>query len=182
MVMATSSGDEVDRVVGDWQRELPGLDVSSAAIVVPVTRLAALLAERRTAVLAPHGLDQSHLDVLGVLLRSGAPYRLTAGELTRRCRVTAGATTQRVTSMEQAGLVVREREDSDRRTVHVALTPLGRDRLRGVLDDVVGADEALLVVLTASERATLESLLRSWQSRLEREDPTSQPSDPAVTW
>ena len=79
MVMATSSGDEVDRVVGDWQRELPGLDVSSAAIVVPVKRLAALLAERRTAVLAPHGLDQSHLDVLGVLLRLGQPLGLGAG-------------------------------------------------------------------------------------------------------
>ena len=162
--MATSSGDEVDHVVGDWRRELPGLDVSSAAIVVPVTRLASLLSESRAAVLAPHGLDQSHLDVLGVLLRSGRPYRLTAGELSRRCRVTAGATTQRVTAMEGLGLVERRREPEDRRTVNVALTAAGQNRLREVLGDVVTADEAVLSGLSVAERQMLETALRAWMS------------------
>ncbi|MCU1537304.1 MAG: hypothetical protein JWP82_1655 [Humibacillus sp.] len=162
MGMATSSGDEVDRVVGDWQRELPGLDVSSTGITLPVTRLAALLAEGRAAVLSPHGLDQSHLEVLGVLLRSGAPYRLTAGELTRRCRVTAGATTQRVTAMEELGLVERSREPEDRRTVHVTLTTVGQQRVTEVLGDVVAADEALLSGLSAADRAVLEASLRGW--------------------
>ena len=79
--------------MGAWRRERPDVDVSSIGIVMPVARLASLLAESRASVLAGHELDQSHLDVLGVLRRSGPPYRLTAGELSRRCRVTPGATT-----------------------------------------------------------------------------------------
>jgi DNA-binding MarR family transcriptional regulator len=163
--MVTSSGDEVDHVVADWRRELPDLDVSSTGIVVPVTRLAALLAEHRAAVLAPHGLDQSHLDVLGVLLRSGAPYRLTAGELSRRCRVTAGATTQRVTAMEGMGLVERSREPEDRRTVLVGLTAAGRERLREVQGAVTASDEAVLSGLPPGDRQALEASLRSWLRR-----------------
>ena len=125
-------------------------------------RLAALIAERRAVVLAAHELDQSHLDVLGVLRRSGPPYRLTAGELSRRCRVTPGATTQRVQAMERAGLVERVREEPDRRTVHVQLTATGRSRLDDVFAEVVAADESLLAGLTARQRVALETALRGW--------------------
>jgi DNA-binding MarR family transcriptional regulator len=132
-----------------------------------VTRLASLVAEGRATVLARHALDQSHLDVLGELRRSGPPYRLTAGELSRRCRVTPGATTQRVQAMERDGLVERVREDPDRRTVHVQLTGAGRQRLDDVFAEVVAADEALLVGLTAGQRQSLENALRGWLAALE---------------
>ena len=45
--------------------------MSSVAIVLPVLRLASAVAEARAAVLAAHGLDQSHLDALSVLRRNG---------------------------------------------------------------------------------------------------------------
>ncbi|TQN47910.1 DNA-binding MarR family transcriptional regulator [Humibacillus xanthopallidus] len=160
--MNASSGDEVDAVVSAWRRERPDVDVSSIGIVVPVLRLATLVAERRAGVLGTYGLDQSHLDVLGVLRRSGPPYRLTAGELSRRCRVTPGATTQRVQSMERAGLVERVREEPDRRTVHVQLTASGLRRLDEVFADVVAADESLLAGLTPAQRSGLEDVLRGW--------------------
>jgi DNA-binding MarR family transcriptional regulator len=158
----TSSGDEVDAVVGAWRRERPDVDVSSIGIVSPVLRLAVLITERRAAVLTAHGLDQSHLDVLSVLRRSGPPYRLTAGELSRRSRVTAGATTQRVQSMERDGLVERVREEPDRRTVHVQLTGSGLRRLDEVFAEVVAADESLLAGLTPAQRSGVETALRDW--------------------
>ena len=160
--MSTSSGDEVDRIVSAWRRERPDVDVSSIGIVQPVLRLASLVAERRARVLGAHELDQSHLDVLSVLRRAGPPYRLSAGELSRRCRVTAGATTQRVQAMERDGLVQRVREDPDRRTVHVRLTATGRHRFDEVFPEVVAADETLLSGLTTARRAALESALRGW--------------------
>ncbi|HET8988845.1 MAG TPA: MarR family transcriptional regulator, partial [Humibacillus sp.] len=158
--MNTSSGDEVGGLVDAWRRERPDVDVSSIGIVMPVLRLAATVAERRAVVLAAHELDQSHLDVLSALRRSGPPYRLTAGELSRRCRVTPGATTQRVQAMERDGLVERVREDPDRRTVHVRLTTLGLRRLDDIFAEVVAADESLLAGLSAAQRTTLESALR----------------------
>ncbi len=145
-----------------WHRERPDVDVSSLRITLPLTRLVGLLADGRAAALVAHGLDQSHLDVLDVLRRSGPPYRLTAGELSRRCRVTPGATTQRVQAMERDGLVERVREEPDRRTVHVQLTPLGRQRLDEVFGEVIAADESLLAGLTPAQRGALESALRGW--------------------
>jgi DNA-binding MarR family transcriptional regulator len=165
--MPSTTGDQVGGIIEAWHRERPDVDVSSIGVITPVVRLAALIAEHRARVLAGHGLEQSHLDVLATLRRSGAPFRLTAGELSRRCRVTAGATTQRVQAMEALGLVERVREKPDRRTVQVQLTPQGLARLDGIFADVMAGDEALLCGLEPGQRAGLEELLRTWLDRLE---------------
>jgi DNA-binding MarR family transcriptional regulator len=165
--MGQSPGDQVGLIIDAWQRERPDVDVSSIAIITPVVRLAALVSDHRARALAAHGLEQSHLDVLAALRRSGAPFLLTAGELSRRCRVTAGATTQRVQAMEVLGLVERVRQEPDRRTVHVGLTPEGRARLDGIFADVMAGDESLLSGLEPAQRRALEELLRVWLGVLE---------------
>lgn len=78
--MGSAPGDQVGRIIEAWRRERPDVDVSSIGIITPVVRLAALVTDHRAHVLAGHGLEQSHLDVLAALRRSGAPFRLTAGE------------------------------------------------------------------------------------------------------
>ena len=162
--MAEGRGDEVGEVVAAWQRERPDDDVSSIRVVTPIWRLAAALQRARAEALSGFGLDQSRLDVLGTLRRSGPPYRLTAGELTRRCRVTPGATTQRVQRLEKEGLVARVPDEQDRRTVHVALTPVGSTKLDDVFAAVMGADEAVLAPLSPGDRASLERILGGWLS------------------
>lgn len=153
--------------MADWRRERPDVDASSIGIITPLWRLAALTLENRAAVLAVHGLDQSHLDVLATLRRAGAPYRRSAGELSRLCRVTPGATTQRVAALEKLGLVERVREEPDRRTVHVQLTPKGRETVDDVIADVMAGDERVLSGLAAGQRAQLESLLQGWLATCE---------------
>jgi len=166
-VVSGTAGDQVGRIIEAWGRERPDVDVSSIGIVTPVWRLGSIIMDNRARVLASHGLELSHLDVLAALRRSGRPYRLTAGELSRRCRVTAGATTQRIQAMEVLGFVERVREEPDRRTVHVRLTPQGMARLDGIFADVMAADESLLTGLTPRQRAALEELLRAWLAGLE---------------
>jgi len=170
-------GDEVDEIVAAWARERPDVDVSSIRVATPIGRLAAALQAARQAALAAHDLDQSALDVLGTLRRSGAPYRLAAGELSRRCRVTAGATTQRVVRLEGAGFVRRLREKPDRRTVYVELTPRGAQRLDEVFDDVVAADERVLASLSASDRMELERILRDWLRGADLDRAPSAPTE-----
>lgn len=165
--MTDAAGDEVGKIVEAWGRERPGLDVAPIGVITPVWRIAAIAMDHRARILAEHGLDQSHLDVLVTLRLGGAPYRLTAGELSRRCRVTPGATTQRVQAMERLGLVVRVREEPDRRTVHVQLTQEGSARLDGIIADVMAGDEALLAGLEPDQRTALEGLLRTWLKTLE---------------
>ena len=165
--MSEPSGERVGEIVEAWRRERPDVDVSSISLLTPLWRLAARTTENRARVLSEHGVDQSHLDVLGALRRAGAPFRLTAGDLTRRCRVTAGATTQRVQAMERLGLVERVREEPDRRTVHVQLTAQGLAAVDSILGDVLAGDEQMLAGLTPVERVTLERALGGWLETLE---------------
>jgi DNA-binding MarR family transcriptional regulator len=165
--MVDLPGDEVEKIVEAWRRERPDVDVGSIGVVIPLWRIASIAMERRTRILAGHGLDQSHLDVLVTLRLGGPPYRLSAGELSRRCRVTPGATTQRVQAMERLGLVARVREQPDRRTVFVQLTPDGSSRLDDIIADVMAGDDALLAGLEPAQRRSLEELLRSWLRTLE---------------
>jgi DNA-binding MarR family transcriptional regulator len=162
--MADRRGDEVREIVAAWQRERPLDDVSSILVVTPIWRLAAALHRVRGAALERFGLDQSGLDVLGALRRAGPPYRLTAGELTRRCRVTPGATTQRVQRLERAGYVDRFRDEHDRRGVHVALTDDGAAKLDEVFAAVMAADEEVLAPLSRRDRDHLERILGDWLS------------------
>lgn len=160
--MTKGRGDEVAEIVAAWQRERPEDDVSSIRVVTPIWRLAAALERARARALAEFGLDHSRLDVLGALRRAGTPYRLTAGELTRRCRVTPGATTQRVQRLEEGGYVERVREERDRRTVYVGLTAGGSAKLDEAFAAVMAADEAVLAPLSARDRASLVRILGRW--------------------
>ncbi len=162
--MTKGRGDEVEEIVTAWQRERPGDDVSSIRVVTPIWRLAAALERARARALASFDLDESRLDVLGALRRSGTPYRLTAGELTRRCRVTPGATTQRVQRLEQDGFVERVRDERDRRTVYVGLTPGGSAKLDDVFAAVMAADEEMLAPLSPRDRSSLVRILGGWLS------------------
>src|SRR4051812_14453398 len=162
--MPNGHGDEVAEIVTAWERERPHDDVSSIRVVTPIWRLASVLHHARAQALATFGLDQSRLDVLGALRRAGTPYRLTAGELTRRCRVTPGATTQRVQRLEQVGYVERVRDEHDRRTVYVGLTPGGSAKLDEVFAAVMGADEEGLAPLSPRDRASLVRILGRWLS------------------
>jgi len=155
-------GDEVAEIVAAWQRERPQDDVSSIRVVTPIWRLAAALERARARALAAFDLDESRLDVLGTLRRAGTPYQLTAGELTRRCRVTPGATTQRVQRLERDGYVERVRDEQDRRTVYVGLTAGGSAKLDQVFAAVMAADEEMLAPLSARDRAALERILGRW--------------------
>ncbi|HEU5144859.1 MAG TPA: helix-turn-helix domain-containing protein, partial [Dermatophilaceae bacterium] len=97
----------------------PEEEPAAVRVMRRARRLAERSAQRRANALAAHGIDQGQLDVLEALVAVGQPFRLTAGELTRACGVTPGATSQRLTVMERSGLVERVREEPDRRTVHV---------------------------------------------------------------
>ena len=160
--MAEGRGDEVGEIVAAWKRERPEDDASSILVVTPIWRLAAALQRARAGALARFALDQSRLDVLGTLRRAGSPYSLSAGELTRRCRVTPGATTQRVQRLELDGYVERVRDESDRRTVYVALTSDGSAKLDDVFAAVMAADEQVLAPLSAPDRSSLERILGGW--------------------
>ncbi len=97
-------------------------------------------------------LSLNAMAVLGSLYRHG---ELTVGELAAHERVQPPSMTRTVTCLEELGMVVRRRHDTDGRQVVVALTDAGRETL---LADRRRRDAWLarrLRELTPHERAVL---------------------------
>ena len=93
-----------------------------------VTRTAE--AELRDILRRDHGTTLPRFDVMAALHRRSAP--ITMGELSRLLLVSNGNATAVVDRLEAEGLVARQPDPADRRTVRVALTETGRaafDRL-----------------------------------------------------
>ena len=152
--------DEVDEIVAAWRRERPDLDVEPLQVLSRLDRLAGVLAERRAAIFARHGLRRHEFDVLAVLRRAGAPFELTAGELAVRTYVTSGTMTSRLDGLTERGLVTRAADREDGRLVRVGLTAAGRTILDAAFEELVDAERDLLTPLGADARAALASTLR----------------------
>lgn len=156
--------DDVDAIVTAWRRELPGIGATSIGPSTRLRRAARLVQQRRDELLRRLGTDESMVDLLSTLRRSGPPYRLTPGELARASLVTTGAISQRLDRAEAAGLVRRSVDGTDRRRVDVGLTDAGHAEVHRVVAALLAAEDAwwdeLLAPLPAADRAALDRALR----------------------
>jgi DNA-binding MarR family transcriptional regulator len=85
---------------------------------------------------------------------------LTMSRLSTDISLTTGGVTRLVDRMVEAGLVAREHCPSDRRSIHVVLTPEGRVVLeRAVASHIESIDRHLMAHLDTSERAALSAAL-----------------------
>lgn len=158
-----TSGDRVDRVIAEWNRERPDIDVRSMGVITRIWRVGRHLERHRAEVLTDWDADRGTVDILGMLRRSGEPYRLTAGELTKHSLITSGGVSQRLDKLEKAGLVSRHVDTADRRRVEVQLTDAGVELIDSVFRaSMVAENELLDEALTAKEREQLRTLLRKF--------------------
>lgn len=106
--------------------------------------------------LAPLGLNVRQFGLLSVLATEGPRSQQALGEWVRLDRTTIVAL---VDSLEERGLVRRERNPEDRRAYLLKLTPEGRGLQRRGQAVMVDAEEELLASLTEEERDELRALL-----------------------
>ena len=166
--------DGVDRMIEQWSRERPELDVSPIGVIGRISRLSREIEERLEPVYRAHGLEQGWHDVLATLRRSGPPYRLRATEFTRTLMITSSGATKRLDRLERAGLIERMPDPQDRRGTLIGLTPAGGELIDGVTEAHLDNERRLLSALTADEREQLADLLR--KLRLGLPDHQTSPS------
>lgn len=159
-----SEPDRVDRIQEQWRRERPDVDVSPQGVLGRLHRLADRLRRELIAVYEQFGLGEGEFDILATLRRSGAPFELAPGELSRHTMVTTGAVTKRLDRLEAAGLVVRRASAADGRGRIVALTDAGRRTIDEAFTAHMRNEARLVEALTPEQREQLEALLRSWLS------------------
>jgi DNA-binding MarR family transcriptional regulator len=152
--------DEIDRLVAEWNRERPELDVSASHTLTRINRLALLQAVSFARVFARYDLTWGEHLVLAALRRAGPPFRMTPTTLFNSLLLSSGAMTNRLDRLEEKGLVRRLPDPNDRRGRLVELTPKGRRIVDKAVVDHIADEENLIAPLNRSERQQLAALLR----------------------
>jgi len=133
-VAESDRADGVGEIIRQWARTRPELDVSALEIFGRLHRSFLLYRAQINELFERFGTNEAGFDVLACLRRAEPTFRRTAGELAKQTLVTTGGLTMRVNRLEEAGLVLRERDDIDSRVVYVTLTGAGRKLVDAVSD------------------------------------------------
>lgn len=153
-----------------WRRERPEIDADGMSLVPRVMRLAHLYDAEMARVSRSFGLKPGWLDVLSALRRAGSPHRMSATELASWVLLSSGGMTNRLDRMEEAGLVRRRPDPSDRRGVLVELTARGGKVIDAAIDAHLALYEELLSgALTKIEQQTFIELMRKQTLAFEEE-------------
>jgi DNA-binding MarR family transcriptional regulator len=128
----------------------------SAASTVLITRLARAMRRGFGEAVAPLGLRARHLVALTHLKDHGPSAQQT---LIDALGLDASNLVALLNELEDAGLIVRSRDRSDRRRGVIELSAEGERTLAEVGRALAAVDDEILVALSGEERATLNDLL-----------------------
>ena len=160
MQSAQTGSDEVDRIVDAWQVQRPDLDFSPLKVLSRVDRLSRHLDHARKSAFRRSELAPWEWDVLSALRRAGEPFQLSPKQLLQQTLVSSGTMTNRIDRLVERGLVHREADPEDGRSVLVTLTDQGRTRVDAAITRLVDAESELLSAISGSDQDRLAGLLR----------------------
>lgn len=160
--------DHVDRILDQWQQELPDLSTEAMGLFGRLHRLSQLLFKHVHLPLAEkQGLTTQDFDVMAALYRSGRPYQHAPGELLATMMITSGTMTNRIDRLVQTGFVSRQTDPDDRRSVKLQLTADGLKKIQSALKAHIESEEEAAHALTPEERRELTRLMKKWLLALE---------------
>jgi DNA-binding MarR family transcriptional regulator len=168
-------GDRIDKVLEQWAHTLPELDTSGLEVTARVLRAARLIEQQHEEVFGRFDLTRGEFDVVVSLLRSGTPHQLTPSALSTALLLSTSAMTNRIDRLEEAGLVARQPDRSDRRVVIVGLTAKGRKLAARAMEAHAAHERELVSGLTDRERASLVGALSALLQQLERTERAPEP-------
>jgi DNA-binding MarR family transcriptional regulator len=118
---------------------------------------------------AEHHLSRPSFQVLNALLDADG-HALGQRELMAAVRRTSGTMSVRLARLERAGLVTREPDPEDRRSVTVTLTDRGRERVEAARPAYAEAAERVVAGLPEDGRASFAEQLAAWLGFFEPDD------------
>jgi len=156
----TAALDSIDRFLAEWNEDIPELDLTVEGIVDRICNLTRYINRSADETFAAFDLNHGEWKVLLSLRRTGPPYRRSPGWLAEHLSLSSGAMTNRLDSLERAGLVRRLPDPNDRRALQVELTEEGHR----VWEESIGAqavkEAAIASALDDDEKEQLTNLLR----------------------
>ena len=163
----SSQADAVDRILEQWQRERPDLDCSPMGPIGRLKRCTLLLEPRIESAFIRHDLVRWEFDMLATLRRAGAPFILSPTQLFSTLMITSGTMTHRLKALEKRGFITRLPDPDDARSLLVALTEAGRERIDEAVESHVENERQLLAGLSTEQRQQLDRALKVFMRLLE---------------
>jgi DNA-binding MarR family transcriptional regulator len=170
MAKTDTRRDSVDAFLDEALGLFPTLDADTEAIVDRIGHLRKYFDRLTKEGAKDFGLNHGEFHTL-VKLRWATDEGLTPGALAERLVLSTGAMTNRLDRLEEAGLVRRDRDPSDRRGVIVSLTAKGRETIDRAVAELGENERRQLAVLSPDDRRRLNGLLRTLM--LSFEDPSA---------
>jgi DNA-binding MarR family transcriptional regulator len=158
--MAKTGTDRLDAQLDVWTREINGLDRLTEGIVQRIHKISRAFSQTMDANLAESGLSSRAYRVLGRLRYEGKPYRVSAGELADHLGLSSGAMTNRLDRLEQARLIRRVKDPTDRRGVLVEPTRAGHKAWDSAVAAQAEYERLIASALSVAEKERLYELLR----------------------
>lgn len=152
--------DAIDRSLPEIVREFPAVDPEVEAAVDRVWKLSKHLDRLWDSTSERFGLNQSGEYKVLLKLRLAPERRMTPGQLSSKLVLSTGAMTNRLDRLESAGLIRRERDPEDRRSVIVRLTERGDQVFEEAMVAQAKEESRVMSALKPEELRRLNQLLR----------------------
>lgn len=154
--------DWTDRHVARWRDHWSGIayDDEVEGIVTRINRIARYLDDTVRTAAAASELQESEYKTLHVLMIRDTPGSASPGELADDLKISGAGMTGRLDALEKKGWIRRVSAIDDRRRVIIQITPKGTEIWRGAMDNRGTAEDEMIGVLSARERATLNRILK----------------------
>jgi len=162
-----SPRDAVDVILAQWLQERPDLDCSPMGPLGRLKRCTALIEQQLEASFAESGLSMWEFDMLATLRRSGEPFSLSPTELFSALMVTSGTMTHRLKRLESRGLISRQMNANDARSMLVQLTPEGLALINRAVEKHVANEKQILSGISPSALKELDQRLADLLRTLE---------------
>jgi DNA-binding MarR family transcriptional regulator len=164
-----AESDAVDRIVEQWRRELPDLELEPMATFGRIHRISQKLwGGTLNRVYGEYGLGRGEFDVLATIRRSGETT-LSPKQISTSLMLSSGGLTGRLDKLENAGFIERLPDPADRRALRVRITDKGRETIEAAVRAGLDAQAELLGKLSSEDREQLGALLRRLHIAFETE-------------
>jgi DNA-binding MarR family transcriptional regulator len=162
--------DAIDRHLEEILEEFPTIDPEVEAAADRIWKLSKHLDRLWDSTAARFGLHQSGEYKVLMKLRQAPERKMTPGQLSSKLVLSTGAMTNRLDRLESAGLIRRERDPDDRRSVNVRLTDRGAALIEEAITAQAKEESRVMSALKPEEQRRLNQLLRKLILVFERED------------
>lgn len=160
--------DGVDKIIAQWNRERPELDVEPMALIGRLMRIASHISKGMGETLLEYDLNGASFDVLATLRRSGAPFALSPTDLMTTMMITSGTMTNRIDQLVKRNFVERIANEHDGRGFLITLTGEGFT----LIDEVVGAhvktQEKLVSGFSKADQKAMNQLMKTYLEDIEK--------------